>query len=214
MAGYDSVLLRCISYAFGPFLLYVMGRLIFNRKRNVRLKRELLHYAFAFYVFLLLSITIFPIVKYINIQGTKAIVLFFQSGDLFTISHEGFVHEHEREVQGNINLIPLKTVLTCFNVKSTNLETFKTSIINVLGVLLLYAPFGMVLPILYKKFRCFLSVFILTTGIIVAIELIQFLTGRSADIDDYLLGIVGCSLGYLLFKLYQKKEAHKLSAIE
>ena len=65
----------------------------------------------------------------------------------------------------------------------------------------MFIPYGFLLPMVFKKLRNIsgqtLAVFITTFSI----EALQFLIGRSADIDDVIMNCLGGSLGYLCFKL-------------
>lgn len=206
MAGYSSLFQRCFSYAICPFLLYAVIRFIFiSRKQKCSVKKEILHYIFAFYVCFLLSATVFPIIRLMNNNGNLELTMFFQSGDLFTLSGKGLSHGRELGIERRMNLIPFRTIVTYFNMSRSGLKALWKSIANVLGNVLLFLPFGMLLPLLYKQLRRYRNVLLLGSMVILSLEVMQYITGRSADIDDYLLNIGGCSLGYIASMLYQKK---------
>ncbi|MHB0987327.1 MAG: VanZ family protein [Bellilinea sp.] len=76
---------------------------------------------------------------------------------------------------------------------------------NLLGNLILLAPMGIFLPLLFRKSRKFTVV--LATGFLVtlAIEVFQLLLRfRVFDIDDLIINTIGVALGYGLFKLLYK----------
>jgi len=76
---------------------------------------------------------------------------------------------------------------------------------NLLGNLVLLAPMGIFLPILFRSCRKFAAV--LTTGFLVtlSIEIFQLLLSfRVFDIDDLIINTIGVALGYWLFKLLYK----------
>ena len=76
---------------------------------------------------------------------------------------------------------------------------------NLLGNLVLLAPVGIFLPLLFRKSRKFTVV--LATGFLVtlSIEVFQLLLPfRVFDIDDLIINTIGVVLGYGLFKLLYK----------
>lgn len=73
----------------------------------------------------------------------------------------------------------------------------------------MYVPYGLLLPIVFKKLRkisIHIVAVLLTT---LSIETMQYTIGRSADIDDVIMNFLGGLLGYFLFKIidhvFQKK---------
>ena len=76
---------------------------------------------------------------------------------------------------------------------------------NLLGNLVLLAPLGIFLPLLFRKSRKFTAV--IATGFLVtlSIEVFQLLLPfRVFDIDDLIINTIGVVLGYGLFKLLYK----------
>ena len=67
----------------------------------------------------------------------------------------------------------------------------------ILGNALMLIPFGFLVPLLWAKLRGW-RVLPVGLGFILAIELLQPLTGRSFDIDDILLNFLGVAVGALL----------------
>lgn len=72
-----------------------------------------------------------------------------------------------------------------------------------LGNVLMLFPFGFLAPLLWEKLRGW-RVLPAGLGFILAVELLQPLTGRSFDIDDILLNFLGVLTGALLSALVQK----------
>lgn len=69
---------------------------------------------------------------------------------------------------------------------------------NLLGNVLIFVPFGMMIPFLSNHFKKFWSVLLLTFELTVLIELIQLVTRvGSCDVDDILLNTIGGILGYI-----------------
>lgn len=74
---------------------------------------------------------------------------------------------------------------------------------NVIGNIILFIPFGYLVSYYLKSPKYYIAL-ILTIITSVSTEIIQMNIGRSFDIDDILLNIVGGLLGYLVFKLQSK----------
>ena len=69
---------------------------------------------------------------------------------------------------------------------------------NVFGNIILFIPFGYIIG-LYVKPKKIFPVIITTFITSVVIEFVQLKIGRSFDIDDILLNVIGGVVGYLLF---------------
>ncbi len=74
---------------------------------------------------------------------------------------------------------------------------------NVLGNILLFLPFGYFTSYFVKVNKSYLNLIIIFITSF-SIEFIQSQIGRSFDIDDMLLNIIGGYLGYLLYKISSK----------
>ena len=102
---------------------------------------------------------------------------------------------------GEINLIPFRVV------ERTYREAFINGIrsyfyINFLGNILLFVPFGFLVPLLWNMtngkvilYGCLASVFI---------EVCQLFLQRSTDVDDVILNTIGAAIGLLLFCLFRR----------
>lgn len=80
------------------------------------------------------------------------------------------------------------------------LENF---VVNIMGNILAFAPFGFLLPILKESYRHFLVITFLSMFFSLSIELIQLTTRVGIfDVDDILLNTVGGILGYIIFLVF------------
>ncbi|CDZ75516.1 hypothetical protein ING2D1G_1378 [Peptoniphilus sp. ING2-D1G] len=107
----------------------------------------------------------------------------------------------DRIVQGGwgINLVPFKTIKSYLKYS----EAFHAAL-NILGNVLIFVPMGFMLPLLYEDLRSYKKTLIFTMIICMLVETIQFFVGRSVDIDDLMLNVVGASIGYLVYKIKGK----------
>lgn len=84
--------------------------------------------------------------------------------------------------------------------KLLGLEIF---VVNIMGNVLAFAPFGFLLPMLSKHYRRFLSVAILSLMFSLSVELIQlFFRVGIFDVDDIFLNTMGGILGYVCYAIY------------
>lgn len=73
---------------------------------------------------------------------------------------------------------------------------------NIFGNLLLFLPYGVMIAKYVKTDK--LSVVVLLSFITsLSIEVIQFLIGRVFDIDDIILNVIGCVIGFLLYRIFK-----------
>lgn len=101
---------------------------------------------------------------------------------------------------GTNNFIPFREIFR-YDLDS------KLFIRNVLGNVLLFVPFGMFVTYYVKVNKVYIPI-ILSLIVSCAIEFAQSLIGRTADIDDVILNVLGGIIGCLIFKfggkLYDK----------
>lgn len=97
-----------------------------------------------------------------------------------------------RDVEfAGINYIPFREILR-YDVGSTNFYR------QVLGNIILFIPFGYFASryVDFSKFRQVFWVCFLTSG---TIEAVQLFIGRSFDVDDILLNVIGGIIGFLIY---------------
>lgn len=89
------------------------------------------------------------------------------------------------------NLIPFKEILR-YPVGSTNFYR------QVIGNIVLFIPFGF-FATYYTKINRLGSISFITFLVSLTIEIVQKYIGRSFDVDDIILNVVGGILGFLIF---------------
>jgi glycopeptide antibiotics resistance protein len=74
---------------------------------------------------------------------------------------------------------------------------------NMVGNILLFAPFGFLLPLIFASFRSFVRLGIIALSAPLAVEAAQYVlaAGRSADINDALLNLTGVLLGWACYSV-------------
>lgn len=109
-------------------------------------------------------------------------------------------HARIRLEQGDqINLIPFYTISTFYRYMSPG-----DFLVNIVGNLVMFMPWGFGLVLLWKNNRRFGRLFLLSLGLTVLIESLQLLNGRHVDVDDLLLNFLGAMVGAGLWWILQK----------
>ncbi len=114
-------------------------------------------------------------------------------GSFYELSNR--INSYSMQGSINYNFIPFRNISTQFKY-----ITQWWALKNLLGNIIPFIPFGLLLPITYKKFSSMISVFVIGLASILVIESFQFFTKLgSFDVDDIILNMIGIVCGYLMF---------------
>ena len=108
----------------------------------------------------------------------------------------------------NFNPVPLETVLRFCRVLAGDFspDMKRHAVVNLVGNVVMFVPLGFFTSLLWKKFRPLWRCALLGGGIIVCVELTQFVTRvGSCDFDDLLLNVIGICMGYGLMRLFRSR---------
>lgn len=106
----------------------------------------------------------------------------------------------------DVNLVPLKTISFYLAGK----PSLGVARVNLIGNIIAFVPFGFILPIIFKRLRSFVLIFLLALFFILLLETIQLLTTVGAfDVDDIILNILGTVCGFIIFKIVALKQYKK-----
>ena len=101
-------------------------------------------------------------------------------------------------IHPSVNIIPFKTILNYIK----GLPDSSIAIKNLLGNLVLLAPFAIFLPLLFKNIKNYKQIFAYSLLFSMTLETIQLgLRLGSFDIDDLILNVIGAMLGYGCIRL-------------
>ena len=110
------------------------------------------------------------------------------------------------------NLVPLTTIrsfLTLHPSTSTSAKVF-----NLLGNIVLFIPFGFLLPIIFKRLRKFAPILLATFLVSLFFELFQLITHTgNFDVDDLILNSIGGLFGYVSYRIGLKFLTSKISSV-
>lgn len=80
---------------------------------------------------------------------------------------------------------------------------YESFVVNIIGNVLAFAPFGFLLPLLNKKYRRFFCVSLLSLLFSLTVEVIQmYLKVGIFDVDDIFMNTLGGMVGYLSFVIW------------
>lgn len=135
---------------------------------------------FAFYIIFVIKVIIF---KY-PIERLQAIAATWQKDVIL----EGL---------GTANFVPFKTIKMYID------YAYKlNSVENLAGNILVFVPFGFLLPLASDERRRFADVFIPAFVFVLGIEMFQLFSAFGAfDVDDILLNCLGAVIGYVCYKV-------------
>lgn len=106
-----------------------------------------------------------------------------------------------------VNLKPLRTIGNYWYVvqRTADPALIRHIVINLVGNVVMFIPLGYFLPLNWQFFRRSRRLMLCTFCIISCIELLQMATMLgSLDIDDVILNLAGCALGYLCWKILHR----------
>jgi glycopeptide antibiotics resistance protein len=109
----------------------------------------------------------------------------------------------------HVNLVPLRTI---GEVAEPDLAA--AAVRQAVGNVLLFVPFGLLLPLTVARFRKFRSALVAGFLLSLTIEVLQLglllgrLMDRSADVDDVVLNTIGAVLGYAIWAMLFRKTSH------
>ena len=171
---------RFLFWYITTFLL-----LFLFHKRRAMAKSKVYGLLLAAYMVALCSVTLFPSIELgiDGITGKLYIDIFFPKTEI-----------------RRLNLIPFKTILS--ELAGTNPlvgseDRLAVSVLNLLGNLFLYIPVGFFLSMMSKT-KSFSSALLISIAVSCSIEILQYIAGRSADIDDVILHTIGAASGHTL----------------
>ncbi|MFG6357591.1 MAG: VanZ family protein [Acetatifactor sp.] len=98
-----------------------------------------------------------------------------------------------------INLVPFRTVSSFIEHCSTDIF-----LVNIVGNIVMFIPWGFGLPLLWKKQRKAVRVMRNALLLPIFIEACQLFIGRSVDVDDVILNFAGGCIGAALYFVFRK----------
>lgn len=182
---------------------------------------SIIHMAREYFLLVLFSVSIgisifltiyFLIYKKI-MKGTKKLkaskILLWSIFLIYTVIVLGATFIHRTPVMHeNINLHIFSSYIKVWN-RFSLLE-----LRNIIFNILMFLPFGFVLPLLFKKCEKFYITYFLGLCMTISIEVLQLISKRGIfEIDDIINNTLGCMIGYgvvMIFLLFSKRNKKSL----
>ena len=123
---------------------------------------------------------------------------------LINLTYQLFLNPALRHVHviSRVNISPLKTIFLYYNAYTRHTLPIKNIILNMIGNVMLFMPFGYFMYVLFKPMRSFLPYFFFFLFVIIGVEGIQYIARvGSADIDDIILNMSGILILYITMKI-------------
>ena len=198
---------RTIPAFIITFVVFSMVRVKFfsHRKINSNGFREFLLSLFAGYLAFLV-IMLFTPNSYIANSGIN-----------LTNENFDFVGNFKDRITSGawgVNLVPFRTIKNYIKYSG-----FLHTMTNVMGNVIIFLPFGIFVAEILPKARSLSKILAITFFSSFFVEFIQFFIGRSVDIDDLMLNVLGSVIGYFIWKKnlrfkFAKKKRKKLKKTE
>ena len=139
------------------------------------------------------ALVVFSLIVYVYVAFR---LLIFRRATMFSQALEsiGLSRYH-----GSYNLVPLKTIIGyCKALADGSMDRY-IPIQNIVGNILAFMPLGFYLPFFLKKMAEFKRFAITVSGLILFVELAQFIFRvGSLDIDDFILNLAGALIGLMI----------------
>lgn len=192
---------RIILLTFACIFIYIAGLILVKKLNYTKkvLKINLIIY------FIIYTVTIITLTLFDEIFGRNGIVLVDWNKELL-----------DTYMKYSFNIIPFSTIKLFVNGYINGYVNFKNFAINIFGNLFALMPYGMFIPLIFNKINKYYKFLIMMIVLVVAIELLQFITlSGSCDIDDLILNVMGASIIYFICKIkVVKKLINKIFLFE
>lgn len=114
-----------------------------------------------------------------------------------------------------VNIVPFKTIAH-YIFENDNL---RISIPNLLGNIIAFAPFGLLLPLIVEKVKNYKSIIMTSFFLSFTFEIIQLITSIGVfDVDDIILNVMGAVFGFTMYKglknVYLGRESQQLDKLK
>lgn len=125
------------------------------------------------------------------------LTLTFQNGEE-DLKSRTLAQAWERLENGDgVNFIPFRTIRNYL--KHGYAARVNFIWVNIVGNIVMFVPWGLGLPLLWRKFQSAWKVTFMSLALPVFIEFCQLFVGRTVDVDDIILNFAGGVLGGLMY---------------
>lgn len=107
--------------------------------------------------------------------------------------------ERRNQGESGANLVPFRTIETYMSDLS-----FSVAFMNIFGNIIPFIPMGFLIPMAFPSQRNIIKTMIFCFLLILNVEILQLILFLgSFDIDDIILNLLSCFIGFIIFKAYK-----------
>jgi len=152
-----------------------------EKTKKTKVFRTIIFICFAFYLLLLLKLTIFR-------YGPQLMLDILKNRDMASKLNTA-------------NFIPFRTIYRYLTAYFSHHINTNIVVINIVGNIGALVPFGLSLPLLFSRCKKLKPVILWALALILSIELMQLFTGFGEfDVDDILLNTLGAFIGFYVYR--------------
>jgi len=192
---------RLILLFISCLFIYMAG---FIAVKKLNYTKKILKINLIIY-FIIYTLTVVTLTLFDEIFGRNGLVLVDWNKELL-----------DTYMKYSFNIVPFKTINLFIRGYINGYVSFRNFSINIFGNLFALMPYGMFIPLIFNKINKYYKFFIMMIGLIIIIELLQFITlSGSCDVDDLILNVLGASIIYFIYQIkYIKRLIHKIFLYE
>ena len=178
---------RLLLLFIACLFIYISGYILVKKLNYTKkiLKVNLIIY-FIIYTVIIITLTLYD-----EIFGRNGLVIADWNRNLL-----------KTYINTSFNIIPFKTINLFINGYMNGLVTFRDFSINIFGNICVLMPYGILIPLIFKRVDKYYEFLVLMVFFVILIEVFQFITlSGSFDIDDLILNVLGASIIYFVYKI-------------
>ena len=188
---------RILLLVIACLFIYLSGYILVKK---LEFSKKILNINLFIY-FIVYTITIITLTLFDEIFGRQGLVIVNWNKELLN-----------SYLKYSFNIIPFNTIKLYINGYINGYVNLKVFSMNILGNLVALMPYGMFIPLMFKRINKYYKFLILMIILVIGIELLQFITlSGSCDIDDLILNVMGASIIYYICQIkYIKQLINKI----
>lgn len=179
--------IRILLLVIACLFIYLSGYILVKK---LEFSKKILNINLFIY-FIVYTITIITLTLFDEIFGRQGLVIVNWNKELLN-----------SYLKYSFNIIPFNTIKLYINGYINGYVNLKVFSINIFGNLVALMPYGMFIPLIFKKINKYYKFLILMIILVIGIEMLQFITlSGSCDIDDLILNVMGASIIYFICQI-------------
>lgn len=167
------------------------------------------------FLYILVAVPVYSLIRILVLRKKKvktsarkelvlSVFFLYSMGLLSQVMKPRFFTERQ------LNLTPFETIYKYLCTSNPAVGDWsQVVLLNLVGNIVMFIPLGLFAPMIWKTFRSLKGIFLFALIVACSIEFTQYWIGRSTDIDDVILNVLGICIGFFLSKIRLKTELSK-----